>query len=198
MTETTIQKEASTKFDILPELQGRWSPRVFQDRPLRDEQLRSIFEAARWSPSSFNAQPWRYIYTKKGSESYDKLFNLLSDFNQKWAGNAPVLILCAYKTHFDNGKENFHALHDLGAANMSMAVQAQTFGIAMHQMAGVDYKQAAAVFNIPEGYHVSSVTAAGYYGGDLDQLNEDLQEQEEQSRQRMEQDEFIKMNVFPG
>jgi nitroreductase len=197
MTETIIQKSASTKFDILPELQGRWSPRVFQNREIRDEHLRSIFEAARWAPSSMNEQPWRFIYTKKGSEAYQKIFDTLSDFNQKWAGNASVLILTAYKKKFDTGKENFHALHDLGAANMSMAIQAQSLGIGVHQMAGVNHEKAEKVFNIPEAYHVSSVTALGYYGGDIDDLNNDLQKQEEQSRQRKVQEEIVSMNVFP-
>ena len=114
----------------------------------------------------------------------------MSDFNQKWAENAPLLMLTAYKKETDDGKENFHALHDLGLSLGGMTMQAQYLGIALHHMAGVDWKKAQKIFNIPEGYHLTSAIALGYYGGDLEKLSTELQLQELKERERIPQEKF--------
>ena len=124
------------------------------------------------------------------------MLECLSEFNQKWAKNAPVLILSAYKEKTKEGDENFHALHDLGLSLGNMTVQAQYMGIALHHMAGVDWKKAQEVFNVPDGYHITTAIAVGYYGGDLDNLNDDLREQEMEERERMPQDEFAFENEW--
>ena len=135
-------KLADTNYDIHDYLQTRWSPRTFSDKSLNIETIQRLFEAARWAASSYNEQPWRFTYGQKGTDAYDKIFNCLGEFNQGWAKNAPVLVLTAIKEKFGNGKDNYHALHDLGLATGNMTFQAQSEGIALHQMAGVDFERA--------------------------------------------------------
>lgn len=185
-----LDKIADNEHQIYALLKQRYSPRIFDDKKISADDLNRLFEAVRWSASSSNLQPWRFIYARKGSDSFDKIVDCLSDFNQKWASEAPVLLLTAYKEEKENGDENFHALHDLGLSLGSMTVQAQYMGIALHHMAGVDWKKAEEVFEIPEGYHISTAIALGYYGGSLDNLPEDLQKQETAKRERMPQNEF--------
>lgn len=185
-----LENIADTNYEIFALLKQRYSPRTFKDQKLSKEHIRQLFEAVRWSASSSNLQPWRFIYGVKGTEGYETIFNCLSDFNKSWADNAPLLLLTAYKEKKDNGEENFHALHDLGLCLGNMTVQAQYMGIAMHHMAGVDWKKAEQVFDIPKDYHVSTAIALGYYGGDLDELSEDLQKQETEQRTRIPLEKF--------
>ena len=199
MTKTeqiALEKIADNEHEIYALLKQRYSPRIFDDRPIPENEMQRLFEAVRWAASSYNRQPWRFIFAHKSSDAYDDMLNCLSDFNQKWVKNAPVLMLCAYKEKTDKGDENFHALHDLGLSLGNMTVQAQYMGIALHHMAGVDWKKAQKVFEVPEGYHIATALALGYYGGDLDNLNADLREQETADRERMPQDEFAFENVW--
>lgn len=181
---------ADNDYEIYALLKQRYSPRIFKDEKIDPEQLKQLFEAARWSASSFNRQPWRFIYAEKDSKAYDKIVDCLSDFNKSWAVNAPLLMLSIYKENTEDGKENFHALHDLGLCLGNMTTQAQYMDIALHHMAGVDWKKAQKDFNVPDGYHVSSAIAVGYYGGDLENLSEDLKENETAERTRIPQKDF--------
>jgi len=187
---------ADTDYEIFALLKQRYSPRTFRDEKIKKGQLNQLFEAARWSASSNNLQPWRFIYAEKGSEAFDKIVNCLSDFNKKWAPEAPLLMLAIYKEKTNDGKENFHALHDLGLCLGNMSVQAQYLDIALHHMAGVDWKKAQKEFNVPDGYHISSAIAVGYYGGELDKLPEKLQESEQADRQRIPQEDFAFKEVW--
>lgn len=180
-------KTADTGFSINPLLKARWSPRMFSDQEITLQDIRLLLEAARWAPSSLNEQPWRFIYAFRGSEAYSEIFQCLSEFNQKWVKNAPVLMLTAYKEQFESGKDNFHALHDLGQAVAHMSIEAQDRGIALHQMAGVNWQEAQQVFEVPEGYHVSTAIAIGYYGGDPNELPEELRKSELARRRRKPQ-----------
>ncbi|MFL0353716.1 nitroreductase family protein [Xanthomarina sp. GH4-25] len=191
-----LENIAEAEYEIFALLKQRYSPRTFKKEPLKERHLKQLFEAVRWSASSNNLQPWRFIYAEKGSQAFNKIYNCLSDFNKSWTENAPVLLLTAYKEKTDEGKENFHALHDLGLCLGSMTVQAQYLGIALHHMAGVNWKKAEKEFNIPEGFHVSTAIAIGYYGGDLDDLPEDLQKQETAKRKRISQEEFVYKNEW--
>ncbi len=190
-------KSAQLKEDIHPILYQRWSPRIFADKPITDQHLRQLFEALRWAPSSMNEQPWRILYTRNGSDIFNEIFNCLSEFNQSWVKNASVLLLTAYKEKFDNGKENFHALHDLGLGIANLTFQAQHHLIAVHQMAGVDWQKAHEVFQIPEGYHVTTAVALGYYGGELSALPNDLIEKETAKRKRKAMEEIVLEDKFP-
>ena len=177
-------KPAKTNKPIHKLLVHRWSPRLFSDRKVARKDLETILEAARWAASSMNAQPWRFVYAYEGSEAYKKISGCLSEFNRKWVHHAPVLMVTAFKEQFDSGKENFHALHDLGLAVGNMSLQATSMGIALHSMAGLDWKKAQDIFDVPEGYHVATGIAIGYYDDDISELPEDLEEMEKKERKR--------------
>lgn len=188
MSNTTNTKD--TKFEIHPLLQERWSPRMFSDMPVAEPEIRTLLEAGRWAPSSNNIQPWRIIWGIKGSDTYERIYKHLAEFNQGWVKHAPVLMIGAFKKTTPDGKENFHALHDLGAFSAMMTLQAQHMGIAVHQMAGINHKDAATEFNFTSDYHVATAIAIGYYGGDKKDLPEDLQKIESPKSERMLQREF--------
>ncbi|WP_338358619.1 nitroreductase family protein [Yeosuana marina] len=181
---------ATTEHEIVTLLKQRYSPRTFKSEKIEEGHLQQLFEAVRWTASSNNLQPWRFIYAEKGTDAYQAIFNCLSDFNQTWADNAPLLMLTAYKENQDNGDENFHALHDLGLCMGSMTIQAQYIGIGLHHMAGVNWKKAQEVFDVPKGYHITTAVAIGYFGGNLDELPEDLKKLEMAKRERMPHKQF--------
>lgn len=185
-----LQNIADCDHEIFALIKQRYSPRTFKQLDLKEGHVKQLFEAARWSASCFNWQPWRFIYAHKNTEAYDKIVSCLSDFNKEWAINAPVLMLTAYKEKTDEGEDNFHALHDLGLALGGMTTQAQYLGIAMHHMAGLDWKKAQKIFEVPQGFHITTCIAMGYYGGDIEELSTELQLQELKERERMPQEEF--------
>lgn len=188
---TDVLKHTPTDYKIHDLIKNRWSPRKFASTPVSDTDLQSIFEAGRWAPSSNNVQPWNIVWGKKGSKAYDRILDVLVEFNQNWAKNAPVLLLGVYNKKTPNGKDSFHALHDLGQFTANMAIQAQSMGIAFHQMAGLDHERALKEFKFPDTYHVATAIAVGYYGGDMESIPEDLVSEEKKDRQRKKQDEFI-------
>ena len=188
---TDILKDTPTDHKISDLIKYRWSPRKFAETPVSNTDLQSLFEAGRWAASSYNYQPWRIVWGVKGSETYDRIMKLLVEFNQGWADNAPVLMIGAYDTKTPEGEDNFHALHDLGAFSANMAIQAQSMGIAMHQMAGLDHEKALKEFKFPDRFHVATAIAVGYYGGEMEDLSGDLKKEEKKDRQRKKQDEFV-------
>ena len=121
---------------ILTEIKERTSPYTFSKQPLEREDLMCILEAARWSPSAKNIQPWRFIYAEKGSEAYDQMLDCVSEKNQKWGKNAALLVVSFYQVQESGGKENFYAMHDLGAATAAMAIEAKRLNIGLHHMGG--------------------------------------------------------------
>ncbi|MES2459836.1 MAG: nitroreductase family protein [Armatimonadota bacterium] len=168
-------KPAETSNEIHDLLKQRWSPYAFAETPVPAAQLRSLFEAARWSPSSFNEQPWRLIVgTKDGDpQTYQKIFETLTPSNQAWAGTAPVLILGITKTTFShNDAPNAVALYDLGQAAAHLTFQASELGLKVHQMGGYNKEAARAAFAIPEGYALAAVMAIGYQG-DISRLSDE-------------------------
>jgi nitroreductase len=158
-------KQAPAVDGVLPAVLSRWSARSFADRDVSDADLTKIFEAARWSASSYNEQPWRFLVGKRKTETHQKIFSSLIGFNQSWAGAAAVLILGATSTKFShNGTANAYALYDLGAAAAELAVQAAALGLTTHSMAGFDHDAARKAFAIPEDYALGAVIALGYQG----------------------------------
>lgn len=145
-------------------LRTRWSPRVFSDRNVTESELRRLFEAARWSPSCSNEQPWRFLSGVRGEgKYYDKIFNLLDAGNQKWAHSAPVLLLLATKTSFTyNDKINKWAEYDAGQAAAHLTFQAMEMGIFVHQMAGFDRQKAAELLEAGKEYLPMTVIALGF------------------------------------
>lgn len=168
----------------------RWSPRAFSNRPVTPEEIAKLFEAARWTASSSNEQPWRFIVGRKGDAAYTKIFDALAEGNQIWAGNAPVLVLSVAKTNFPSGAPNYHALHDTGAALATLSLQATAMGLHTHPMAGFDHRKISASLGIPDDFQVGAVTAIGYLG-DAAMLPEKLRERETAARSRKPLTELV-------
>lgn len=180
-----MEKPADTQYPIHDLLRQRWSPRAFDDRPIEPEKLRSLFEAARWAPSSYNEQPWRFIVANKDYETeWNRLLACLVEGNRKWAYRAPVLILSVASLNFEgDSTPNRHALHDTGLALENLVLQATALGLSAHQMAGFDVEKARADLKIPSGYEPVTMIAVGY-PGDLAPLPDRLRERELQPRSR--------------
>jgi nitroreductase len=168
-----------------PLVAERWSPRAFSNEPVSSEDLRALFEAARWAPSCFNEQPWRFLVaTREQPEHHARLLGLLMEGNRSWAEAAPVLVIaCADMSFARNGKSNRHASHDLGQALALLTVEATARGLAVHQMAGFDREAAAEVCSLPEGVEACTAFVVGK-PGDADSLPADLAERERALRER--------------
>ena len=159
-------KIATPDHDVLDLIKERWSPRTFADRTVPDETLLRLLEAARWAPSSYNEQPWRFIVAKREqTEAFDRLLNCLNEKNQEWARQTPVLMLTVAKRHFSrNDKLNAHAWHDVGLAMGQLALQATALDLYVHQMAGILPEKAQEIYNIPDEFEVVAGVAIGYHG----------------------------------
>jgi nitroreductase len=158
-------KHAPAVEGVLPVIHHRWSPRSFADRDVSPAELKKVFEAARWTASSYNEQPWRFLVGTRNSPTYKKILSSLIEFNQAWAGHAPVLILGVARTTFShNNSPNRVALYDLGAASSYLTLQAAELGLVTHQMAGFDPEAARTALGIPVDYVVGAVIALGYQG----------------------------------
>ena len=145
----------------------RWSPRAFTGAPMDHETLLTIFEAARWAPSSYNSQPWRYVYALRDTPAWAGFLALLVEGNQAWAKNAAALIVAVSKsTMSPRGEEMPSHSHsyDAGAGWQNLALQATALGWHAHGMVGFDMVRAAAELHIPEGYRVESAIAIGKRG----------------------------------
>ena len=172
-------------------LRARRSPRTFSAQQVSDEQLRQIFEAARWAASSFNEQPWRFFLGRRGDETHGKIFSTLVAFNQAWAKSAPVLMLSVASRRFArNGSANRYALHDTGAATAYLALQASGLGLFTHAMGGFSEEKAREAFSIGEEWEVGSVIALGYLGNGAE-LTEEYRQMEQAPRERKELSEII-------
>jgi len=187
-----MEKPAPTQFPIHDLLARRWSPRAFDERPIEEDKLRSLFEAARWAPSSNNEQPWRFILASKDDESQrDRFLACLLEGNRKWASRAPVLILSVASLNFeDDGRPNRHALHDTGMAVENMMLQAVALGLIVHPMAGFDTEKARADLKIPLGHEPVVMIAVGY-PGDPSLLSDYLQQREIFPRERSKASAFV-------
>lgn len=182
-----MDKPAPTEVPLHPLVRRRWSPRAFDPaRPIDDATLRSLLEAARWSPSSFNEQPWAYILGRLHEEpdAHARILSCLSPGNQAWAANAPLLMIAAAKATFDrNGKPNRHATHDVGQSLAWLTVQAESMNLRVHQMAGIDLDRCRTELSIPAGWDPITGVAVGY-AGSPDTLPEDVRAKETSPRVR--------------
>ncbi len=153
--------------EMLSFIKSRYSPRAFAEKEISPSELDLVFEAASWAPSSSNAQPWRFLYAKKGTEAYEKILASMVEFNQKWARSAPVLVVAAMtKNNETTGKPYYHAMHDLGMALGNMNLQALSQEIYTHYIGGFDATKLSNDLEIPTGIVVVSVVALGYKGTD--------------------------------
>jgi nitroreductase len=175
-TSTTIRQ---AKYKINPLILHRWSPRSMTGEELDDDTIMSLFEAARWAPSSYNNQPWRFIYAKRNTSHWDKLFNLLAEPNKVWTKNAAVLVVVIARKNFEHN-EKYSITHqfDAGAAWENLALEASSRGLAVHAMQGFDYEKARADLQIPDNFDVMAMIAIGRKGP-KDNLPPQLQEREQ-------------------
>jgi len=185
-------KRASTDHPIHDQLAARWSPYAFEDRLVSDADLCSLFEAARWAPSSYNEQPWSYIVAKRESrEEFQKLSSCLLEANRVWATAAPVLALGIVRLRFvRNDKPNRAAVHDLGLAAGNLLVEATARGLCVHQMIGIDPEKARELYEIPDGSEAWTGLAIGYRG-DPNGLPGALRERDVAPRRRKPLEEFV-------
>lgn len=183
---TDSQKHADTLPAVHELIRTRWSPRSFSDRPVSDQDLMTVLEAARWAASSNNEQPWRFLIARKEDvDAYRRMLSLLVPFNQEWAKTAPILIVMAAKKNFSHsGAPNPYALHDTGAALAHLFLQANALGLRAHGMAGFDRERAHEVLGIPADYDLGAAVALGYQDSPDKLTNEKHRTAEIARRQR--------------
>jgi len=187
------RKTATPEHDILSLFAKRWSPRAFADRRVEPDKIRRMLEAARWTMSSYNEQPWRYVVASRHDdpEAYDRLLSCLAEGNQEWAQNAPVLMMSFYKNTFSaNDRENRCAPHDTGAASAALTFQATAMDLYVHQMAGIKKDAARETYDVPDEFEPMAGLAVGYLG-DPDMLSEQQQTSERAERSRKPLDAFV-------
>ena len=165
-------------FDVDAIFLNRWSPRSMSGDEISRDLLFSLFEAARWAPSSNNNQPWRFLYARRNTDYWPIFFDLLTEQNKIWAKNAAALIVVISKTTFDyNEKPARTHSYDAGAAWENLALQGSLKGLVVHGMQGFDYDKAKRALNIPDVFQVEAMIAIGKPGKKED-LPESLQERE--------------------
>jgi len=159
-----MDMRAPADHPVLDAIALRWSPYAFDPRPVPAPDLRSLFEAARWAPSSYNEQPWRFIAVPRDDgEAFARALDGLVDANRAWARDAGVLVFAvAARIFARNGKPNGKALYDLGQAAALLSVEAAARGLAVHQMGGIDPEAVRASFGVPGGFDVITAFAVGY------------------------------------
>ena len=182
-------KQAPIELGLHELLQKRWSARSFDQKSISDDTLRLLFQAAAWSSSSMNEQPWRFVYGNRGNTTHDTIASVLMPGNALWANSAPVLLAVFAKKEFQDGSGNLHAWHDVGAACTSLLLQGVAIGIYGHQMGGFDRDKAKQVFAYSDEYDIVSIIALGYLG-DPDALEEPFRTREATPRSRKDPSMF--------
>jgi nitroreductase len=182
-----MKKPATTQAPVHDIIANRWSPRAYDaSKPVSQAQIISMIEAARWAPSCFGDEPWRFIVWDKNKDvaAWEKAFDCIVPGNQGWAKDAPVFVLICAGTLFEqNQKPNRWGAYDTGAAAVSLSLQATSMGLVTHQMGGFDGEKTRAAFNIPEQFEMMSMMAVGYIA-DVDALPEEAKERTLAPRKR--------------
>lgn len=164
---------------------SRFSPLAFSDKPVEPEKVTALFEAARWAPSSFNEQPWRFVYALRENQAgFEALLDCLVQENRIWAENAPMLVLTVARMNLSRtGRSNKYAFHDVGLATGNFLTQATFMGLVAHPMGGFSVEKAKQNLFIPGGFEPVAMIAVGYHG-DVDDLPEELKSRERRVRTR--------------
>ncbi|MEH6404200.1 MAG: nitroreductase family protein [Sneathiella sp.] len=194
---STIRKSA---YPIDPIFLNRWSPRSFDATTMPEENLFTILEAARWAPSAFNIQPWRFLYSHRDDGNWQHYLSLLDEFNEGWARHASALIIVISDTLAPSDdptsqKTSHYNSFDSGAAWAQLALQATTLGYKAHAMAGIHHKVIKESLSIPEQFRVEIAIAIGKQAAPI-QLSTDLQEREQPSL-RLPMNEIAYAGSFP-
>ena len=182
-----MKKPATTQVPVAEIIANRWSGRAYDPaKAVSRQQVISLLEAARWAPSCFGDQPWRFIVWDRNHDAaaWQQAFDCLVEGNQSWVRNAPVLLLVTANTLFDhNGKENRWGSYDAGAAAENLCLQAEELGLMAHQMGGFDVKKAREVFAVPEQFQLMAMISVGY-AADVSTLTGDVLDRETAPRAR--------------
>lgn len=195
MSIPVLDRAARTEHPVLDVLANRWSPRAFDAENAIDEaKLASALEAARWSPSAANCQPWRFIVARRGSALHHGIHASLKGFNQAWAGDAAVLIVAVAETASEDGTPITHAAYDLGQAVAHLSVQAHHDGLVVHQMSGFVAEQIRELTGLDERFVPMTVVALGELG-DAGTLPEPLQQREVAPRVRRPLNETVLLSA---
>lgn len=176
----TKSNSRESQYPVEPIFLDRWSPRAFTGEVIAEQDLLTILEAAHWAPSSANQQPWRFVYTLKGSPDWDKFVDLLVESNQEWARNASALIFVVsrgFNGDLSEGRTSYTHSFDAGAAWAFLAMQASFSGFHVHGMGGIKHDLIRETFSIPEGYRIEAGVAVGRIA-DKSILSERNQERE--------------------
>ncbi|KQQ07361.1 nitroreductase family protein [Rathayibacter sp. Leaf296] len=192
MALATASRTATTSAPILDVLAERWSPRAFDTTAaISDETLASLLEAARWSPSASNSQPWRFIVARRGTSEFDRVAKNLVGFNAAWAGSAAALVVALAETVDADGKPRPWAVYDLGQAVAHLSIQAHHDGLHVHQMAGFEKDGLREEFAIDERFDPVTVAAIGVVGDPESLANDVLREREVAPRTRLPLEELV-------
>ena len=187
----------TTEYPIDDIFLKRYSPRAMSEETISKDELMTLFDAAHWAPSSYNAQPWRFIYAMRNTPEFDKLFSFLIDFNKDWCIKAAVLVVVISKKTFEhNGKDNVNHSSDTGAAWENLALQAQTMNLVAHGMNGFDYGRAKTELGIPYDHNVEMMIAVCKHGK-VENLPEAMRKGETPNT-RKPLEEMIFEGKFPG
>ena len=171
-------------FPIEPIFVRRWSPRAMSGEPITDQEMLTLFEAARWAPSTYNEQEWRFLYARRDTPHWQTFFDLLVEFNQSWGQRAALLaVILAHKLFQQSGKENPVHLFDCGNAFENLALQGASMQLVVHGMQGFDFVKARTVLQVPDDYAVVTMFAVGRPGNPAD-LPEPVQEREKPTGRR--------------
>lgn len=196
-----MQKPAITQQPIHELIASRWSGRAYDEsKPVSKEQVVSLLEAARWAPSCFGDQPWRYVVCNKAQNmpAWQAAFDCLVPGNQGWAVNAPVLLLiCADTVFSHNEKTNKWAAYDTGAATENLCLQAAALGMMAHQMGGFDADKARNTFNVPERYQILAMVTVGYQAA-VETLSGEAKERELAERNRKPLEDLFFNGTWQG
>lgn len=186
-----MKPKTQNQYPINNLIAKRWSPRAFTNKQISNDDINSLFEAARWAASSRNSQPWRFIFsTKENTEVYDKLFSCMVEWNQSWAKTAPLLVLGVAKLNTgEKDHINTHALYDLGLSVGNLTTQATSMGIYLHQMSGILPEKATELFNLSDSDSPVVMLAIGY-PGDVSNIPTDIASGEFNTQERLEIKDF--------
>ena len=192
-----MQKSAQVEHELLEVIHKRRSKRAYLNKAVEQNIIDSLFEAARWAPSSNNEQPWVYIYaTKDQTELWSKIFDTLNEGNKVWAESAPLLVLSVMRKNFlRNDQPNQSAKYDLGAANAFLSLQATHVGLNVHQLGGFNRQMATENMAIPDTHEPVIIMAIGYPGA-AESLPENLKLREEKPNERYTKNSFVMNKTF--
>ena len=196
LTREEMARYRKPRNSVGPLFVNRWSPRAMSGEEITLPEAMSLFEAARWAPSSNNNQPWRFIWARRGTGHWELFLGLLAEGNRVWCERAALLAVVVSKTTFDSGKPARTHSYDAGAAWENLALQGTAMGLVVHGMQGFDYERAREELGVPDGYAVEAMFAAGRPGKPED-LPPHLQEREHPSS-RKQLEEIVFEGRFGG